>query len=142
MDTAAQTNLAWESILQGLANLKNCKSVALGGNVILCSGTTRLHMHESLLRTFTVILDGLCERALSELMDKNGTLTVIIPSLSGQTLTALKEFLYTGQAVCVSRTVRTDLDSILAKNITLSYSIPSLATNSIFFCFLYVNKND
>ena len=93
MDTVAQSNVVWESILQGLADLKNCQSAALGGNVILCSGTTRLSMHESLLRTFTVIFDGLPERALSELMDENDTLTVIIPSLSSQTMTALKEFL-------------------------------------------------
>ena len=127
MDTVAQTNVAWESILQGLADLKNCQSAALGGNVILCSGTIRLRMHESLLRTFTVIFDGLPERALSELMDENDTLTVIIPSLSSQTMTALKEFLYTGQASCVSRNVRTELDSILAKNITFSYSIPLMS---------------
>ena len=113
---------AWITILQGLEDLRNSDQEALGANVVLCSGTNQVQFHETLIRRFTVIFDGLPEKVLSDMKDENDKLTIIIPSVSGPSLTALADFLYTGQAVCTTDDLKKDLDWIIVKDIALSCS--------------------
>ena len=113
---------AWITILQGLEDLRNSDQEALGANVVLCSGTNQVQFHETLIRRFTVIFDGLPEKVLSDMMDENDKLTIIIPSVSGASLTALADFLYTGQAVCTTCDIKKDLEWMIVKDITLSCS--------------------
>ena len=75
---------AWITILQGLEDLRNSDQEALGANVVLCSGTNQVQFHETLIRRFTVIFDGLPEKVLSDMKDENDKLTIIIPQFLAQ----------------------------------------------------------
>ena len=111
-------NSPWREVLEGLADIRNSDLVTLGANIVLCSGSNSVCVHEILVRKFTTILHSLSNTKLdawwSDLRDGDGCLVVIIPDISSQSLTSLRDFLYTGEAVFQSEIVKSDLDKLLS----------------------------
>jgi len=119
-------NSPWREVLEGLADIRNSDLVTLGANIVLCSGSNSVCVHEILVRKFTTIFHSLSNTKLdawwSDLRDGDGCLVVIIPDISSQSLTSLRDFLYTGEAVFQSEEVKSDLDKLLTKDIVFSCS--------------------
>ena len=54
--------------------------------------------------------------------DENGRLVFILPDIHSESLQALSDFIYTGQALFTSEEVKRDLDSLLADGVEVSCS--------------------
>ena len=54
--------------------------------------------------------------------DENGRLVFILPDIHSESLQALSDFIYTGQALFTSEEVKRDLDSLLADRVEVSCS--------------------
>ena len=76
-------NSAWESVLEGLSGLNGSRCSAHGANIILCSGSYRVAIHEVLVRRFTNIFNWLPITAdvLDAMRDENNKMVVILPGL-------------------------------------------------------------
>ena len=81
-------NSAWESVLEGLSGLNGSRCSAHGANIILCSGSYRVAIHEVLVRRFTNIFNWLPITAdvLDAMRDENNKMVVILPGLVTKTI--------------------------------------------------------
>ena len=81
-------NSAWESVLEGLSGLNGSRCSAHGANIILCSGSYRVAIHEVLVRRFTNIFNWLPITAdvLDSMRDENNKMVVILPGLVTKTI--------------------------------------------------------
>ena len=123
MDASNLTIKSWQESLLGLAELRYSNPSSLGANVILCSGGGKYFTHEVLIRRFTKIFDFIptLDNTLPELRDANGSLVFILPGLREDSLTALIDFLYTGEAVFPKAVIK-DLKVLLKTNILMACS--------------------
>ena len=74
--------------MEGLSGLNGSRCSAHGANIILCSGSYRVAIHEVLVRRFTNIFDWLPITAdvLDAMRDENDKMVVILPGLVTKTI--------------------------------------------------------
>ena len=122
-DTKHLTNTSWHAVVQGLAEMRNSDLSAYGADIILCSGSIKVLIHEILARRFTTIFDVFLTDSINDLKDENGVVVLILPYVSGQSLRAMSELLYSGQTRIISEKTMSDLDSLLTKELSCSVVI-------------------